>query len=703
MSQRGFSVLVRSNDHGQSWKGLNVNANAGIAINQQNSAVYVATGQQVLTSSDNGDSWRPLLTFKEFVRSPTWAAPNNLYLATNAGNVINVDADSGQWRLVGTALTTAPVDALAVRASTPRRLYAVSNFHAFFAVEGEADWIVSNKGLPNAYTRDVAVAASEPSVAYAATVPGFFKTDDGGKTWKATTSPTQYAGTGVNHVEADPLTPDTVYAAAGEGLQQSRDGGLSWKTINPSFASSFAVAPSNTSTLYAALSNAMSKSTNGGATWIPIMSGLSLNSYSYYGFYFTATSVAVAPSNSSTVYLGNSDGLFNTTDAGGSWNRASKMTNVSALAIDATNPSVIYATSGAGVVKSPDGGLTWMRAGLIDKVVTALAISPTDPPVLYAGARDGFVYRSTTGGAAWDGFSDGLARAPISRLSIDASGAQLYAGTTAGVYEYHFVGDNVQIARLSDDLLRLPRLLDQLSVAPNATGFILPVVGTATGVGGSVFATDVTLSNNGASPQDVLVAWLQQENTSGSVPSFRLTLPALSDTTGGGFKMTAERLGISGIGSLVVVAVAGPDSILDANASIDGSAVIWTHPADGRAPLSQSVPAVRYPLFSEHSRGQATGFRHDTKFRTNVGIVNLSSEWHQFTIAVTGERTSNQFTLAVAPFSLVQTAVPPGDYGALSLVVFADTSSARWTFYGSSIDNVTGEARTSVGMPSGAH
>jgi len=51
----------------------------------------------------------------------------------------------------------------------------------------------------------------------------------------------------------------------------------------------------------------------------------------------------------------------------------------------------------------------------------------------------------------------------------------------------------------------------------------------------------------------------------------------------------------------------------------------------------------------------------------------------------------------------VQTVVPPGDYGALSLVVFADTSTARWTFYGSSIDNVTGEARTSVGTPSGAH
>ncbi|HMC20925.1 MAG TPA: hypothetical protein VKL19_03675 [Thermoanaerobaculia bacterium] len=80
--------------------------------------------------------------------------------------------------------------------------------------------------------------------------------------------------------------------------------------------------------------------------------------------------------------------------------------------------------------------------------------------------------------------------------------------------------------------------------------------------------------------------------------------------------------------------------------------------------------------------------------------MNLSSDWHQFTIQINGDRATGQLTFAVPPFSLVQTALPDADYGSISLDVFADTSSTRWLFYGSVIDRTTGEAQTVLGTPS---
>jgi hypothetical protein len=456
-----------------------------------------------------------------------------------------------------------------------------------------------------------------------------------------------------------------------------------------------AIAPSDPATLYAALVDAMSKSTDGGKTWIPITSGLPPNFYFYYGF--TPSSIAVDPLNSYTVYLGNVDGVYKTTDGGAKWNGISNMPKVPALAIEAGDPSIVYAASNvAGVVKSDDGGTTFTGAGLIDKRVRTLVVTGMQPAILYAGTEDGHVYRSSNGGKDWRGFDSGLTRAAVLRLAVDSSGGQLYAATAAGVYEYHAVNDDLRIERLIDDPVRLPRLLNQF---PLSAGFVLPIIGTASGAEGTLFTTDVALSNNRDSAQEVFVAWLPQGGGSEGVRSFRLTLPASSDAVR--LNDFAERLGVSGIGSLVLIALDGNGN-LDPNASIGGSAEIWTHPNDGRAPFSQSIPAVRSPLFAEHVRAEATGLRHDAAFRTNVGIVNLSGEMHQFTVALNGERASDQFTIAVPPFSLVQTAVPSGDYGALSLVGFADTST-RWLFYGSTIDNVTGEARTTVATPSGGN
>lgn len=103
----------------------------------------------------------------------------------------------------------------------------------------------------------------------------------------------------------------------------------------------------------------------------------------------------------------------------------------------------------------------------------------------------------------------------------------------------------------------------------------------------------------------------------------------------------------------------------------------------------------RGPALSDHAQLVVGHLRHDAEFRTNAGIVNLSSETHQFTIQINGVRASNQITVAVPPFSLVQMAVPDADYGDLSMVAIPD-SATRWLLYASLIDRSNHAAETFV-------
>lgn len=682
-NQGNDRLLFRTADHGHTWTTadklpLDIDGSFEtnrVVIDRDSSTLYLMATYSVFQSTDDAGSWRslPMASSKFTVRfrSIVPAGSGRLYASTDRG-VYLYDDRAHAWTEVGRALSNAATGALAVTASNPRRLYAAPEFGIVTSVEGQTDWMPSTRGLPGAYASDVAVATGE--VAYTAAGPGIFKTDDGGASWRLVET-----SRWPSHVAVSPDAPDTVYAGVNgvnPGVLKTTTGGATWKTVEPHFASALAVAPSNSATLYAALTTAMSKSIDGGQSWVPVMSGIPLDYYDFY-YGFSANAIAVSPSDASTVYISKYSGLYKTTDGGAHWGQASDL-SVSTIAIDAADPSIIFAARD-GVFRSNDGAKTFVKVGLINKFVRTLAVVKS---LLFAGTDDGHVYRSRDGGEHWTGFDDGLARSPVSQLAVDSSGEHFYAATSAGVYQYQLIPDDLNIDKLAGDpLLRLAKLLNAAS--PDH-GFALPILGTANGADG-LFTSEVTLTNEGDSDRNLLLTWLPQGGGSERAVSFHLTLPPSSHT------FDLERFGVTGLGSLVVMAVnAGGE--LDPNASISGSARIWLDPSDGRAPLSQVIPTAR-SAFGDHTRAETKHLQHDAAFRTNAGIVNLSGEWHQFTVQVNGERTSRQFTIAVPPFSLIQTPIPEDNYGVLSLVVDAD-SSPRWLLYGSTIDRVSGEART---------
>ena len=120
---------------------------------------------------------------------------------------------------------------------------------------------------------------------------GFYKSIDGGKTWKNTLQPDQW--TGVTDIAIDPRNPERIYAATwsrhrtiatymgggpGTGLYKSEDGGNSWQKLTNGLPNSnmgkigLAISPHNPDILYAAIeldrrTGGVYKSTDRGLSW----------------------------------------------------------------------------------------------------------------------------------------------------------------------------------------------------------------------------------------------------------------------------------------------------------------------------------------------------------------------------------------------------------------------------------------------------
>src|SRR5262249_55058760 len=256
---------------------------------------------------------------------------------------------------------------------------------------------------------------------------------DGSGTWAAAN--TGLTNTRVRALAIDPATPSIVYAGTIGGIFKSTDGGGTWHAINAGLTNtnilSLAIDPAIPATLHAGTTNApesVFKSTDGGGTWSPAGLG-----------YSDINALALDPyTTPTTIYAGRSfAGVYRSADGGTRWKAVLPDVGVSALVIDPSTPGTLYAAA-SGVFKSTDGAASWVNSGALDGIfVYALAIDPSLPGTLYAGTFDYGVFKSTDGAARWQAVNTGLPGVPgdtrVYALAIDPSTPRrLYAGTFGG-------------------------------------------------------------------------------------------------------------------------------------------------------------------------------------------------------------------------------------------------------------------------------
>jgi photosystem II stability/assembly factor-like uncharacterized protein len=193
-------------------------------------------------------------------------------------------------------------------------------------------------------------------------------------------------------------------------------------------------------TVYLGTSNGrIFKSADAGQSWISLNPGVG-------PFRYVIDTLVQHPTEPRHIYAGAWDlystggGLFESTDAGLTWNRVMLPQPFSAvrdLAICKSLPSHMIVGTLSGPYVSTDGGITWKRVGGIDvEKAHSVAIDPNDGKILYVGTWR-LAYKSVDFGKTWVRLIDRgmVLDSDVMSFSINHKNPEeIYSSACSGVY-----------------------------------------------------------------------------------------------------------------------------------------------------------------------------------------------------------------------------------------------------------------------------
>jgi photosystem II stability/assembly factor-like uncharacterized protein len=352
---------------------------------------------------------------------------------TRLGTTVYIaTAGSGIWKTTNAGKTWSPTfdatgvhstGAVAVAATDPNIVWAGSgesnNLRSsswgngiYRSTDAGRTW--SNMGLRGSqHIARIRIHPSDPNIVYVAAMGplwtsggerGFYKTTDGGKTWKNTLSRGPF--TGVTDIVLDPRNPNTIYAATYQrerkaysfvaggpesGIFKSADGGETWSELKEGIPSGdkgrigLDLSQSQPDTLYATIhadDGGVFRSDNGGAAWTRQSTLQSIPWF--FG------QIRVDPRNPDRVYhLGVS--ISASTNAGRNWNAIAQRTHADhhAMWIDPNDSDHMIIGNDGGLYYSHDGGRTWdFAVNLPVSQFYAVAVDMRQPYWIYGGTQD---------------------------------------------------------------------------------------------------------------------------------------------------------------------------------------------------------------------------------------------------------------------------------------------------------------------------
>src|SRR5256884_1212207 len=346
-----------------------------------------------------------------------------------------------KFRSIGPAFTSGRVIGFAVEPNNPS--------HFFVASASGGVWKTTNNGttwtpvFDNEGSYSIGAIALDPkspltvwvgtgenssqrSVAYG---NGWYRSDDGGKSWKNLGLKTSEH---IGRIAIDPKDGNTVYVAAqgplwgpggDRGLFKTTDGGKTWKNVlnisENTGVTDVAIDPNDPNTVYAASyqrrrhmftlidggpESAIYKSTDAGATWNKVRAGLPTTEMGRIG-------LAISQVDSNVIYAtieaaDRKGGIFRSNDRGGSWEKRNEFDAgamyYARIVADPKDVDRIYVMN-VFLMVSDDGGRTLRRLGEKSKHVDnhEIWIDPNNTDHYLVGC-DGGVYESHDRGANWD-------------------------------------------------------------------------------------------------------------------------------------------------------------------------------------------------------------------------------------------------------------------------------------------------------------
>ena len=254
---------------------------------------------------------------------------------------------------------------------------------------------------------------------------------------------------------------------------------------------------------------------------------------------------------------------------------------------------------------------------------------------------------------------------------------------------------------------RTGRLMSNVSTEGGDNSFIIAIVGSAPGSGGTFFRSTTTFVNNDPNfSQNIIVIFFDRNNPGGcgSNVAKTITLPAFSWVTYQ--DVLNDLLGVSNaLGSLVVIGVDGAGNF-DSSANIDGYSRIFTpifFSGQQFGTASQSFAPVS--LSAATGTQSAYGLQYSASFRMNYGIFNYATNIggaRSFLVRVYGtDGTLANETVNVNQCSLWFNTAPFANFpnGFVILDITPSDGEGFWYGFGSSVDNVSGDNWSSPTRP----
>ena len=375
--------------------------------------------------------------------------PDRFYFGTLDGQIYT-SADAGkQWQLLynfGKPRTF--IDNIIVDARDSKTLYVGGHRHdvpgGFFkSTDGGLTWRESAQ-LKDQAIHSLAQSESDPNVFIAGTYTTIFRSDNSGETWKQL--PT--AGvTGLHHVESlaiDPRSADTIYAGTFYLPYKSLDGGQTWKTIRTGMIDDsdiFAIDinPRDANHIIASACSGIYESKNSGENWRKVQ-GIPSQSR-------RTRAIMQHPSVPGIVFAGTTEGFWRS-DKGGdpdSWMvTTSRQLEINSIAVHPSRPDMVYiGTNNYGIMISSDGGKTFtpMNSGYSGRFANAILADRETANRVYASTINtatggGFFFVSNDNGESWRPSMRSMPSRLItySILQDSQDGNLIYLGTNLGVY-----------------------------------------------------------------------------------------------------------------------------------------------------------------------------------------------------------------------------------------------------------------------------
>ncbi len=328
-----------------------------------------------------------------------------LLLTFSASSQINDNAvDAGEtaaasplrfneWRNVGP--NGGDVRAIVVDPADSSRFYFSTLDGQIYTSENAGqNWrLLYNFNRPQLILDSMLIDSRDPKTLYVAghrhkDPGGFFKSSDGGKTWREAD---EFKKMAIYAITQSVKNPDMLLAGTYDGVHASYDSGNSWKKISDETATpglinveSLAIDPRNSDVIYAGTWYRPYKTTDGGKTWRLISKGMIDDSDVF--------AITIDPRNADHIVSSACSGIYDSKDGGENWKKVQGIPSASRRTRDILqHPSkagYVYAGTTEGFWMSADNGASWSLTTTRQLEINSISIHPDAPEKVYIGTNN---------------------------------------------------------------------------------------------------------------------------------------------------------------------------------------------------------------------------------------------------------------------------------------------------------------------------